>query len=575
MTLVLALLLADLPGPAADDLKQRGYTERVMPVQAAVALATEDERRRGWMYYARDRNYEVFPTSRPAPHERIDKVTITATPGEMESQPFAVYALRELDVKVELEAGSPAWLKVEDVIFHPVQYPESATRNRDEARSSTGKTFVQYPVFLRAPASRRIAANSSRLYWVTAAVPDHAKAATHHAKVRIGGVSLPVEVRVLPFRLTTEGLPRFGAFLSGATFARDEWKLMKRYGLDAAQWFWNANAIRVRNESGALKLDFTAFDRAVNGMKEAGMRGPLVLTLGNSWLGHYEIALAKAFGLRLMKRVLEGREVTLMDMTDPRWEKLYIEGLRLIFEHAKQAQWPELALLINDEPTKHIMAYYPYRYHLIKRHFPWIPIYGVFFQPEKDPGPLLHSSDIVVANRDLYRMKLLAGEFGKRFWTYNNVTADESFGKIRLLYGQIPAYYGSEVMWFWCWNYYVGDAWDDFDRPQSDADWVAVYPSLDGIEPVRTLALEAAREAIDDVRYLKTLEKAAGSRWPEIAEEVRQRQKAMFDGIRLDERINSDSDFFITARNDDVERLRSFAIDEILRALSAKRAERD
>jgi hypothetical protein len=305
-------------------------------------------------------------------------------------------------------------------------------------------------------------------------------------------------------------------------------------------------------------------------MKDAGMQGPLVLSLGNSWLGHYEIELAKAFDLRLMNRELEGRKVTLMDMTDPRWEKYYIEGLRQIFSHAKEAGWPPLALLIADEPTKHIMAYHPYRYHLVKKYFPEIPVYGVFFQPEKDPGPLLHSSDIVVANRDLDRMKLLAVQFGKRFWTYNNVTADESFGKIRLLYGQIPAYYGSEAMWFWCWNYYVRNAWDDFDGSQSDADWVAVYPSVDGLAPVRTLGVEAAREAIDDVRYLKTLEEIVSARnperWKALSAEIRRRQKAMFDGIRLDERINADSDFFVTARNDDPERLRAFAIEEIVKA---------
>ncbi len=327
-------------------------------------------------------------------------------------------------------------------------------------------------------------------------------------------------------------------------------------------------------------MDFTAFDAFVRGMTAAGMRGPLVLSLGNSWLGHYEIRLAEAFGLRLMRRELEGRMVTLMDMTDPRWEKPYLEGLRLIFEHAREAAWPPLALLINDEPTKHIMAFYPYRYHLIKKHFPDVPVYGVFFQPEKDPGPLLHSSDIVVANRDLEKMKTLARDFGKRFWTYNNVTADESFGKIRLLYGQIPAFYESEVMFFWCWNYWVGSPWDDFDGrgedegapAQSDADWVAVYPSVDGREPVRTLAVEAAREAIDDVRYLKTLEQLSSARdpkrWEDLRAAIRLRQRAMFDGIALDNRIHSDADFFLAARNDDVEKLRAFAIAEILKIVA-------
>jgi hypothetical protein len=558
-----------VPPDLERNLRSRGYTERLMPVPPEELSPSPDDEKRGWLVYRRDRNFEVFPNSRPAPGERLDQLTITVTPGESESQPFSVYALRDtrglLAKAVDTKIGGSD-VHVEDVLFHPVQYPVSRTRGRDEVRGANARTFVRYPVFLQPPSAHDVPAQSSRLYWVTVSAPPAAKPGLHDGSINIsdgagGRYRLPVRLRVLPFRLTTEGLPRFGAFFSGAKMARGEWGLLKRYGLDAAQWFWSANRIEIRNDHGKVTLDFTAFDAAVNAMKAAGMRGPLVLSLGNSWLGHYEIALAQAFDLRLMKREVGGREVTLMDMTDPRWEKLYLEGLRQIFAHARQAEWLPLALLINDEPTKHIMAYHPYRYHLIKKHFPDIPVYGVFFEPEKDPGPLLHSSDIVVANRDLDRMKGLAAQFGKRFWTYNNVTADQSFGKNRLLYGQIPAYYGSEVMWFWCWNYYVGNAWDDFDREQSDADWVAVYPTVDGVEPVKTLALEALREAIDDVRYLRTLEQRA----PELVPEIRRRQKLIFDGIRLDERINSDAEFFVSARNDDVERLRSWAIDELLK----------
>jgi hypothetical protein len=567
--LLLFAQAAGIPVPANQErqLLIRGFTERLMPVQADLLSPSVEDRKRGWLVYKRDRNFEVFPNSKPAPGEQADKITIIATAGETESQPFAIYALRPAaGVRAEVISNAGADLRVDDVLFHPVQYPVARTRGRDEVRGSGAKTFVRYPVFLRAPAAHDVPADSSSLYWVTAAIRENARAGSYKGAIRISDATgarydLPVEIQVLPFRLTAEGVPRFGAFFSGTKMASGEWAMLKRYGLDAAQWFWNANRIEIKNDGGRVKLDFTAFDAAVNGIKAAGMRGPLVLSLGNSWLGHYEIALAQAFDLKLMKREVGGREVTLMDMTDPRWEKPYLEGLRQIFAHAKEAQWPPLALLINDEPTKHIMAYHPYRYHLIKKHFPDIPVYGVFFEPEKDPGPLLHSSDIVVANRDLDRMKDLAATFGKRFWTYNNLTADQSFGKNRMLYGQIPSYYGSEVMWFWCWNYYVGNAWDDFDREQSDADWVAVYPSVDGVEPVKTLAVEALREAIDDVRYLKTLEQRA----PELIPEIRRRQKAIFDGIRLDERINSDAEFFITTRNDDVERLRSWAISELLK----------
>ncbi len=578
----------DLPIPPdlEEKLKQRGFTEKFLPVQAEELTPKPNDTKRGWLVYHRDRNFEVLPNSKPAPSEALDVLRVVATPGEIESEPFSAYALRDVGAlgvypQVMDARGASAWLtgamKVEDVLFHPVQL-----RAKDTPVGE--KTFVRYPVFVRPASAHTVRTGTSRLYWVTVQVPESVPPGTYRAAVRLADedgneVDLPVEVEVLPFRLTTKGIPSFGAFLSGRTFAKGEWAFMKRYGMDALQWFWNQHPIRILNDNGNVKLDFTEYDTFVQGMKDAGMRGPLVLSLGNSWLGFYEIQLAKAFGLRLMTRELEGRKVTLMDMTDSRWEKPYLEGLRQIFAHAKEAGWPALALLINDEPTKHIMAYHPYRYHLIKKHFPDIPVYGVFFQPEKDPGPLLHSSDIMVANRDLERIKRLSVEFGKRFWTYNNITADQSFGKNRLLYGQIPSYYESEVMWFWCWNYYVGNPWDDFDGwseegkgpPQSDADWVAVYPSVDGVEPVRTLAIEAAREAIDDVRYIKTLESLVAekdpARWQRLRAEVRSRQKAMFDGIVLNNRIYSDRDFFTTAKNDDVEKLRAFVIARILENL--------
>ncbi|MBK9169602.1 MAG: DUF4091 domain-containing protein [Bryobacterales bacterium] len=574
----------DLPIPPDHEaaLRARGYTERFLPAQDAVLTPSAAETRRGWVVYRRDRNFEVLPNSRPAPGEALDRLVVTATPGEIESEPFAIYALRDtagVQAAASIESKTP-WLntqaRVEDVLFHPVQYTAVATRDLDESRATAQRSYVRYPVFLRPTAAYAIPAGTSRLYWVTVTVPDGTPAGFYHGTIRISDASgqraeLPLSVRVLPFRLTDRDLPRFGAFLSGQKFARGEWAFMKRYGFDALQWFWNSHSIRIVNNGGKLELDFTEYDAFVKGMTDAGMRGPLVLTLGNSWLGHYEIALAKAFGFRLLEREMNGRVVTLADMTDPRWEPYYVEGLRQILAHAKTAGWPPLAVLIMDEPTKHAMAYHPYRYHLVKKHFPELPVYGVFFQPQADPGPLLHSSDILVANRDLDRIRGLAASFGKRFWTYNNITADQSFGKNRLLYGQVPAYYGSEAMFFWCWNYYIGSPWDDFDgrgggAGQSDSDWVAVYPSVDGVEPVRTLAVEAAREAIDDVRYLKTLEQMAGpKRWARIEPEVRRRQKAMFDGIKLDERINSDADFFIATRNDAPEELRRFVVAEILR----------
>ncbi|MBW7998313.1 MAG: DUF4091 domain-containing protein [Candidatus Glassbacteria bacterium] len=573
--------------PVAADYEQHllnlGAFERFLPVQADTLIPDSDELARGWLAYHRDRNYEVLPNSKPAPDEALGTLRIVATPGEIESEPISIYALRDVagiavGARVAVAGGRSAWLReaavVEDVLFHPVQY-----RDKNPHTWPT-LSYVRYPVFIRPASQYAIKAGASRLYWLTVSVPPGTPAGTYEAAVAFTDSNgreliVPLKIEVLPFTLTDKNLPKFGAFLSGNKLASGEFEFMKRYGMDALQWFWGSHKIEIFNDNGRVKMDFTSYDAMVRGMQAAGMEGPLVLSLGNSWLGHYEMALAEEFDLRLMERMFDGRMVTMMDFKDPRWEKIWLEGLGVILDHAKAAGWPELALLIHDEPTKFIMAYHPYKYHLVKKHFPDIPVYGVFFEPQKDPGPLLKSCDIMVANRDLEYIKKLAENHGKRFWSYGNICADQSFGKNRLIYGQVPAYYESEVMFFWCWNYYINNPWSDFDGrgeqvggpAQSDADWVAVYPSVDGVEPVRTLAIEAAREAIDDVRYLRTLENLVRpqnpARWEKLREEIRRRQHALFDGIFQDNRVFSDTDFFLTTENDDVEELRDWVTEKI------------
>jgi len=73
------------------------------------------------------------------------------------------------------------------------------------------------------------------------------------------------------------------------------------------------------------------------------------------------------------------------------------------------------------------------------------------------------------------------------------------------------------------------------------------------------------------VRYIKTLENlvapADPERWKALRKEIRSRQAGFFNGIFQDNRIYSDADFFITTRNDDVEKLRDYVIAEILKTL--------
>ena len=585
ITGILKAQSGDLPIPEdyLQSLYDQGYVEQMLPVENDTLSPLQEDWSRGWLVYQRDRNYEVLVNSKPAPEERKLALRLVATPGAVESEPFSVYALSNVEeigaaAKVSANDASSSWLEtattVEDVLFHPIQYLDR------EPHTWPIERFLRYPTFIRPAARYDMLNGTSRLYWVTVSVPDAQAPGTYHASIKIADkkgaeYSLPLEIEVLPFKLSDKGVPSFGAFMSSRKLASGEWKFLDRYGFNAifslSGWGeGHPNQIKISNDNGMPRLDFTLYNRWVKEATDAGMSGPLVLFLGNSWLGHYDIALSKALGLPLLNIEIKGVKCTLADFKDPRWDKVWVEGIRQVVANAEKERWPELVILIHDEPTKQLMAYHPHKYHLVKDNFPKLPVYGVFFQPQEDPGPLVTSCDIMVANRDLEYIKSLARRNGKRFWTYHNINADHSFGKNRISYGQVPSYYDSEVMWFWSWNYYGGNPWNDFDG-QSDADWNAVYPSIDGVEPVRTLAIEAAREAIDDVRYIKTLENMVKAkdpaRWEDMNRELKRMQHDIFNGVDFDRRIYSDADFFITTRNDAPEKIREWVIGQILEEL--------
>ena len=161
LTLGAAGQQSDLPVPPnyLEQLRERGLEERFLPVQPQTLEPSAEDRRRGWQLYHRDRNFEILPNSRPAPDEGLEVLRIVATPGEMESEPFSVYGLRNvnsIEVRPEVNAtGESEWLrtavKIEDVLFHPIQYGKAKTGVHDEVRDSSEKTYLRYPIFIHRP----------------------------------------------------------------------------------------------------------------------------------------------------------------------------------------------------------------------------------------------------------------------------------------------------------------------------------------------------------------------------------------------------------------------------------------
>ena len=111
---------------------------------------------------------------------------IVAAPGEIESEPFSAYALREVErlsaaPRVVGAAGASAWLSsaltVEDVLFHPIQY------NPKEPHTWPTGSYLRYPIFIRPASGHPVPSGTSRLYWVTVTVPEDTPSGLYRAAV--------------------------------------------------------------------------------------------------------------------------------------------------------------------------------------------------------------------------------------------------------------------------------------------------------------------------------------------------------------------------------------------------------
>jgi hypothetical protein len=137
--------------------------------------------------------------------------------------------------------------------------------------------------------------------------------------------------------------------------------------------------------------------------------------------------------------------------------------------------------------------------------------------------------DIFVANGDYEAIRKLADETGKPFWVYTGVSSRDAAG-IRHTQAWQPWKYKAESSWFWAYNYHNGDPYNDLDGyPESTAS-VVWPPRQPGGPLVGSVSWEGLREAVDDMRYLRTLEWMLARAKSPAAGGIR----SSFDAMRVD-----------------------------------------
>ena len=444
---------------------------------------------------------------------------------EQESFAFTIQSAVELrDVAVELE-GLPHGVEVETY---------EVTTHRRRVR---GGKEITTPYFLDRRDTVTTPAGDKALYYLTFSATKESSPGTYQLKLKVGSAQQQLHLHVRPFRLRKDPEYFFGAFCgrSDVSITSDHLEDLAARGFDALQFFWGSVSVDLANENGSLEIDFSRVDRWMEDFKAAGLRGPVVWSMGNDSNSHLENRLAELFSLPKAQSRTVGRKTTnFADIYNPRLNELVKQLMLAIKNRAEEKQWPEIAFIIYDEPTERLMEEHEHRYDFLKSFWPELRIYGVTMNRIEWAEDIQHMVDIFVANGDFAEISQLGKRTGKPFWLYGSGSSRDG-ASLRHRYAWTAWAHDAGASWFWAYNYGSNDPYDDFDGRLAESTARMVWPPRkEGGPIVVSVSWDGMREAADDMKYIKTLEwmlaQTESSRAEQIKTELTRIKSAIPEG---------------------------------------------
>ncbi|MBI4891760.1 MAG: hypothetical protein HY821_14135 [Acidobacteria bacterium] len=398
------------------------------------------------------------------------------------------------------------------------------------------KRLASQPYFLEQSPSVSLRAGEESVYYVVFRTDEATPAGAYDLRLGLDGAILPIHLEVYPFRLRRADPFFFGAFCSGKDTNITPRHLadLHDHGFDALQFFWGAVSVGLSNQNGKLVIDFSTVDQWIREFQAAGLRGPLVWSMGNDSKSFLENRLSQLFSLPKEAPPPNNKGCDRLrdfsDIHNPELNRLLKQLLLAIRDHARAQAWPEIVILIYDEPTECLMEEHENRYQFIKSFWPEVRIYGVTMNRIEWAKAVQHMVDIFVANGDYRAIRKLDDESGKPFWAYSGVSSRDAAG-IRHTQAWQPWKFKAEASWFWAYNYYYGDPYNDLDGSPDSTASVVWPPRRPGGPLVGSVSWEGLREAVDDMRYLRTLEWMLAQSNPPAAASIRTSLEALREAV--------------------------------------------
>jgi hypothetical protein len=539
------------------------------PPQRAAHEPADGELERGLVLFAVDRN-ELRPVDvPPTPQEVGQPLEATAFPGERECLVLGVWALNDLDeLAVEvtdlqgpdgaLIRTTPSWdehrywtpgmaqktvvlpdVAVRDVIYAPLSL---WTRVQDR------KLFTMMPMWLLPHEPQALAADKVRLFWLTVRVPAGSPPGPYKGTVTVVAgadrrASCPIQLDVQTFALD-DSLCSWGPVTATNGFSLALYQQLAEHHMTALSWWWDDWGLAIRRDGDRASFDPRPLDLLNAVTREAGLRGPWIILLGSMTNGQLErrIAASGLFDVRLVQRpgAKPDAPPTVGDLNDREMDRRYVEVLQALARRAREKDYPEIILIVYDEPTSYLLEWHHQRCALIRKHVPELKILST---PQGDPdwaAGLMDDSDYMVVRGYKDTICQMAREAGKGLVGFGRLTADMDFTFARWTMGLRYAEHQPAVLFFWALNYGGLDAEVPFNDLVTPQNWgfrhrfawpVTENVSLEhswghGHRWIETVVWEAQNEGAKDYLLLLMVERELAFSTSSEAEDIRKEWEA-------------------------------------------------
>ncbi len=483
-------LEAELAGRIHELTPRKDFTELAAPQTPHPAVATPSDHARGYQLWCHNYLDLVYPSTLPPAGSGELGLKTFLCPGQTTCVAFSLRALADLgapQVQVDFsDDGAKALeVKLERVWVRPVRIGSHSTQFIRRPDALLPLTDVKLSKFLRV--AYAVPAQSTQTYWVTITAPVRAPAGIYRAAVVVrgpagGSCRIPLRVAVLPLSLPDppqySGVYWYRSCMPYPELAARDLAGMHAHGVRAVAL---ATPIAVSLLHGKPQVDCRELCEELRLVHEAGLTGPIPYFCGS------------------LTSSIAGKKAS-----EPGFDDLYRAVVAEIEQQLRRHGMQRILWYPVDEPGN-----MPERLAAAQRFLAATKgIPGAMTYCTPNSIPVIHQLSRLMDVACIQQLSLNAETAaavragGGSVWFYTSAyDGDRLPDRLRFLNGIFLFKSGAQALFYWHYQYPVGDPLNDLDG--ATCDYNLCHPSLSG--PISTLGWEAIREGNNDVAFLHGL----------------------------------------------------------------------